>query len=411
MELASFTPFDAVFAEDPFDTFRQLRQESPVHFVEGLGYLVSRYDDVVAVCRDPMLWSSRSGPSSVGDTPRIKKILASGYPRVDTLLTSDPPRHKRYRALVAHAFTPRRVALIEDRIQALTHELLDRFAGRGHVELVTDYAVPLPLTIIAEQLGVSVLDLDRFKRWSDDAVLPMGGFLSEGERERCAHSQVEMGRYFAALIKDRRSAPREDMLTDLVEARLEGERPLDVPEMISILRQFLVAGNETTTKLITSTVMLLTQNPDQLQLLYDDPALAVGAVEEGLRLESPVQTMFRTATVDTSLGDVEIPAGGRVVLLIGAANRDPATFPDPDRFDIRRTNARFHVALAHGEHYCIGAALARAEASIALRTLTQRLPQLRLAGDDRNDFRHEASWTQRGLKALYLDFDPVLVSE
>jgi cytochrome P450 len=272
------------------------------------------------------------------------------------------------------------------------------------VELVREFAIPLPMTIIAEQLGVPLDDMDRFKEWSDATVLPMGGMLDEAERERCAAKQVEMQHYFAERIEERRALPREDLLSDMVTARLAGERPLDVPELLSICAQFLVAGNETTTKLITATVQLLCQHPDQLTAVRDDPDLARGAVEESLRMESPVQTMFRTATRHTELHGVRIPAGGRVVLLIGAANRDPATFPDPDRFDIRRANARFNLGFAHGEHYCIGAALARSEADIAVRTLLSELPNLHL--NDRNDFRHESSWTHRGLRALHLDFEP-----
>ena len=170
--LTEFTPFDPAFAEDPYPAFTALREQSPVHHVDKLGWLVSRYDDVVAVCRDPGLWSSRSGPSSVPDSPRIKEIRQTGYPKVDTLLTCDPPEHKRYRSLVGNAFSTRRVAAIEDRIATVADELVDRFAGAGSVELVHQFAIPLPLTIIAEQLGVPVSDLHLFKEWSDAAVLP-----------------------------------------------------------------------------------------------------------------------------------------------------------------------------------------------------------------------------------------------
>ena len=239
-------------------------------------------------------------------------------------------------------------------------------------------------------------------------MLPLGGLLSEEEREACAYKYAEMQHYFAARIAERRDDPQDDMLTDMVAARLAGERPLDVPELLSICAQFLVAGNETTTKLITACAQLLCQHPDQLAAVRDDPSLVPGAVEESLRMESAVQTMFRTATRDTELAGVAIPKGGRVVLLIGAANRDPATFPDPDRFDVGRPNARFNLGFAHGEHYCIGAALARAEATIGVRALLTRLPGLRLGAG--NTFLHEPSWTHRGLKELHLDFDLPVVA-
>ena len=272
------------------------------------------------------------------------------------------------------------------------------------MELVHEFAIPLPLTIIAEQLGVSLDDLHLFKEWSDAAVLPLGGLLTEEQREDCAYKYADMQHYFAARIAERVAEPREDMLSDMVSARLEGERPLDVPELLSICSQFLVAGNETTTKLITASVQLLCQHPDQLALGARRPepdrrrGRGVAPVGVGGADDVPQRD-----PADRAGRRRDPPGWTRSVLLIGSANRDPAMFPDPERFDVTRANARFNVGFAHGEHYCIGAALARAEATIGLRNLLARLPGLRIG--DGNDFLHEPSWTHRGLKQLHLAFE------
>jgi cytochrome P450 len=405
--LSEFNPLDAATVESPFEFYRALREQAPVHELPGLGFMVTRYDLLLEVLGDPLRFSSKSGPAvSSASDPEVREVMRRGYPNVDTLLTSDPPNHIRYRSLVRRAFSARGVAGMEGYIRAIANGLVDRFAKEGRVELVSRFAVPLPLSVIADQLGVPRDDMALFKKWTDDSVAPLGGMISKERALECAQSIVEFQHYFARKIEERRRAPKDDILSDLIDARIDGVAPLDVAEMVSILQQFLVAGNETTSNLIASAVLLLLQNPDQLELVRRDPSLIPNMVEEALRLESPVQALFRVTTRDTELGGVRLPRGSRVVVLYAAANRDPAQFPDPDRFDVRRENARTHLAFGRGEHFCIGAALARKEAAVAFEILLARLPNLRLA-PGANDFRHVPSFILRGLRELHVEFDAV----
>jgi cytochrome P450 len=402
--LSSFRANDPALVEDPFAFYAALREEAPVHFAEEVGsFLVSRHADVLSVVSDPERFSSAIGPIAVLPPPEALALLMKGVPPVSTLLTADPPAHTRYRSLVSRAFAPRRVARLEGAIRGVAEHLVACFRSEGAVELVERFAVPFPLTVIADQLGVPRAELPRFKRWSDDFVALLGGMVDAQRFVESARGILEFQEYFRARIDERRGEPRDDMLTDLVEARLEGEKALDLPELISIVQQFLVAGNETSTNLIAAAMRYLLESPEQLALLRADPRLVPDAVEEALRLETPTQTMFRVATRDSELSGVSIPKGARVAVLYGSANRDPAVFPDPDRFDVRRSNLRDHLAFGYGTHFCVGAGLARKEGAVALEALLQ-LPGLRLA-KGKNDFAHHPSLILRGLVQLHLEFD------
>lgn len=403
--LASFSLFDPAVAEHPFPFYAALRREAPVYVVPGLGFLlVSRYAPCVEALRQPEVFSSRFAAAMQarlgGPQPALASIQAQGWPPVDTLLTNDPPSHTRYRALVTRAFSARRVARMEAAIRALARELAAGLVGAGDVDLVERFAVPLPLTIIADQLGVSRDDLPRFKTWSDDSVAPLGQMIGPERELECARSVVEMQHYFAERLAERRVAPRDDLLSDLVHARVEGERPLETEELLSVIQQLLVAGNETTTHAIAAAVQLLLEHPEQAARLRREPALVPNAVDEVLRLETPVQGMWRVAARDAELAGVAIPAGSFLMLRYAAANRDEAVFADPDRFDVGRENAREHLAFGLGIHFCVGAALARAEAAAAVEALLA-LPDLRLAAG-RNDFAHHPSILLRGLRALWV---------
>jgi cytochrome P450 len=324
---------------------------------------------------------------------------------MDTLLTNDPPAHSRFRALVNKAFSARRVATLEPRIRRIANGLIDSFIGDGKVELVGQFAIGLPLTVIADALGVPHSDMDDFKRLSDDAVAQIGGMIGHQRQIECAHSFIEFQRYFEARLEERKSAPRDDLTTDLLNARLDGTKPLDIAEMLNIIYQLLVAGNETTTNLISSAMMLLMRNPDQMRLVIEDRSLVPNMIEEALRLESPVQCLFRLAKVAGEIAGVQIPHGARLAVMYASGNRDEAEFPDPDRFDVRRANARTHLGFGQGEHFCIGAALARLEARVAFEMLLARMPAIRLAAGQ-NDFAHTPSFILRGLEALHLEFEP-----
>ena len=406
--LSAYNLLDPAVVENPFEFHRALREQAPVYEVPGIGlFLISTYAGVLEVLADPGRFSSKSGPAVGGmaPPPEVMEAMSAGYPTVDTLLTNDPPDHIRYRSLVSRAFSARRVAGLEDYIRGVAETLMKNFLHEGTVDLLPRYAVPLPLSVIADQLGVPRSDMALFKRWSDDAVAPLGGMISLERSVECAHSIVEFQHYMAKKIEERRAAPQDDILSDLIGARLDGADALNVAEMVSILQQFMVAGNETTTNLIASATMLLGQNPEQLALVRKDPTLIPNMAEEALRLESPVQSLFRLATEDTQVLGTAIPKGGRVVVMYASANRDAAVFPDPDRFDVQRENARAHLAFGKGEHFCIGAALARKEAAIAFETLLGRTRDLRLA-PGKNDFAHVPSFILRGLKQLWVEVSP-----
>jgi len=277
------------------------------------------------------------------------------------------------------------------------------FVGAGRADLVWQFAYPLPMRVIAEILGVPPADMETFKRWSDDAVARLSVNLPLERQIRCARSLVEFQHYFAAQIEERRARPRDDMLTDLVNARIEGHAPLSVPEMLSLLQQLLVAGNETTTNLIGSMMALVLRQPEILQAVRENPNLATGVVEEALRLESPVQGLFRTTTQEVELGGIRLPKGAHLQLLYASGNRDPAQFACPERLDIHRANAATHLAFGGGIHFCIGAPLARLEGRVALQTLIQRLPNLRL--EPGQPLTRVPHFFLRGFEHLYVSWD------
>jgi cytochrome P450 len=405
----------------PYGAFDRLRAEAPVTYVADIEcWVVSRFDDIVHIGRHPELFSSAlpTGPVLarqqsaafkvlVTEEPELVARLASVRAGARVLLNADPPEHARQRKIVNRAFTPPKVQALEPRIRAVAHALVDDFAPRGAVELVAEYAVPLPLTIVAECLGVDEGDLPMFKRWSDDFVAGIGNHEMDKDRLRSLLvSQEEFFAYFGARIEERRAAPRNDLISDVVHATLDG-RPLEDHEMLGMFTQFLVAGNETTTKLIASGVRLLVEQPDLLASLRAEPAALAGFVEEVLRLEPPVQGLYRTATTDTEVGGVPVPAGAHLLLLYAAGNRDEDRFAAPEALDPARANALQHLAFGRGEHYCLGAALARAEGRIGLEVLLDRLVGLRLApGVDADQLEYEPSYVLHGLRSLPLAFTP-----
>jgi cytochrome P450 len=265
------------------------------------------------------------------------------------------------------------VDALAPRIEAIASALVLRFEARGRAELLAEFAQPLPLTVIAEQLGAPCEDLARFRAWTDGFVAQLSGVASLAGQVEAARRIVEFQRYFAAKLEERRTAPRDDILSDIVHAEVEGERPLDVPEMLSILQQLLVAGNETTASAIVEGVWLLIRHPDQVAHVRREPELLPNLVEEVLRLATPTASMWRVCTRDSEVAGARIPAGALCMVRFAAANRDPEHFPDPDRFDVARPNAGEHLAFGLGIHHCLGAALARTELRIAFRTLLDRL--------------------------------------
>jgi cytochrome P450 len=363
-----FNPFDEATRRDPFPLFARARREFPVFRHPGLPMPISsvfRYDDVLAILRDHGTWSNRFPP--------LPGINPEDLPP-PSMLGQDPPEHDRLRGLVNQAFTPRIIRRLEPRMNEIAHELLDAALARREVDFIQAFTYPLPVIVIAEIIGVPAEDREQFKHWSDEAVANLGNALfappAPDRLQRLARLLDDMGAYFSRLAEDRRRAPREDLLTGLVNAELEGSR-LTHDEMVRMLVLLLVAGNETTTTLISNTVLTLLDHPDAVARLRREPALIPSAIEEVLRYCSPVQLDPRRATRRVELHGQTIEADEFVVCWIGSANRDESMFADGERFDIAREENR-HLAFGFGIHYCLGSNLARLEAQVALRALLAR---------------------------------------
>lgn len=324
----------------PYDYYRRVRDEAPVHRTPLGFWLVSRYDDVLAVVRDTERFSSGARPGvQPSPSKELLDLQAAGYPAVDTLLSNDPPSHTQFRALVNKAFTPKRVAQLEGEIRTIANDLIDAFIGSGgsdgrrQVELVSRFAVGVPLTVIADALGVDRADMPDFKRWSDDAVAPLSGLLTDEQMVQSARSHLEFQQYMAARCEERRAEPRNDLLSDLVQARFDsGERAgeaLNMAELLSVINQLLVAGNETTTKLIATGMQMLIEHPEQLDAVRADPELLVNLVEESLRIEAPVQMLPRVTKTDVTIGGVGVPRGSCCSSSTAAPTATSASTPTP----------------------------------------------------------------------------------
>ncbi|MDG2114548.1 MAG: cytochrome P450, partial [Actinomycetota bacterium] len=325
------------------------------------------------------------------------------------LLNADPPDHRRQRLAVNTAFRPARLRGMEPMIAEVTERLLDAAVPKGSMEVVAEFAVGLPMTIIARALGVGDDELTKFKRWSDDVVMPVGNASPSVEQVRdYLISSTEFADYFSEMLADRRRSPQQDIVSDVATAEVNGEQ-LSEAEMLSMLQQFLVAGNETTTKLITNLVHHLAIDDGLEEQLRANPELIETFVEEGLRYEAPVGGLFRRAKVDVDVGGERVAAGEHVWVLFAAGNRDDHHFDDPDAFDPCRANVRDHLAFGHGEHFCIGAQLARSETHIAIQQLLDRVSNIRLA-PDHPELRYEDTFVLRGIKELFVEFDPTPTS-
>jgi cytochrome P450 len=391
-----FNPFDEAVRRDPFALFARARREHPAWRHAGLPVVsVFRHADCQAILRDAHTWSSRF--------PTPPGFADEDVPR--SMIVTDPPEHGRLRGLVNQAFTPKRVRQLAPRIEILAHELLDQAIGRGPVDFVEALTYPLPVVVIAEMMGVPAEDRAQFKAWSDALVAPLGtAFFEVAPPERVAtlrRIRAELDDYFVGLIEARRSEPRDDLLSALVAAELEGSR-LSFAEMMAMLTLLLVAGNETTTNLIGNAVLELLAHPDALAALRADPALLPGAVEEVLRFSSPVQMDPRRATRAVELHGVRVEPDEFVLCWLGSANRDEAVFDAPDAFDIRRAKSP-HLSFGFGPHYCLGASLATLEAEVALRVLLARTRDFRRVDDAPLPFH--PSIVFRGVRSLPLVLD------
>ncbi|MFF5335354.1 cytochrome P450 [Streptomyces sp. NPDC013181] len=359
LDLRGLTEFTA----NPYPYYERMRAAGPVHTIRTDDFdrvwLVVGYEEGRAALADPRLGKDwRALPGELGGDP----INAN-------MLEMDAPDHTRLRKLVARAFTARRIEALRPRVQEITDELLDVMLPEGRADLVDAFAFPLPMTVICELIGVPDLDRSAFRKLSNGVVAPAGP-AEEGEAIRA------MGAYLGELIRDKSRSPGDDLLSALIAARDEEDDALSPDELVGMAFLLLVAGHETTVNLISNGVRALLGHPDQLAALRADPGLLDGAVEEMLRYDGPVETAtFRFARERVEIGSRTIETGDPVLISLAGSDRDPARYPEPDRFDIRR-DTRGHLAFGHGIHFCMGAPLARMEGRIAIRTLLDRCPGL-----------------------------------
>ncbi|MCU1463130.1 MAG: eryF [Acidimicrobiales bacterium] len=379
-----FNPFDPGFRSDPYPFYNRLREEDPGH-VSPLGFhVLTRYDDCAAILKHPDVSSDQRNAADYdrwrADNPAAAAFSSRIEPR-RPFLFMDPPDHTRLRGLVSKSFTPKRVEALRPRVQHLVDELVDAAIDRGSLEVVEQLAYPVPVVVICELLGVPLADHERFKGWSrslarsldPEIVLP-----PDLQKER-VEAITSFHEYFLDLIARLRRDPGPDLLSALVAAEDAGDT-LSEDELLGICTLLLIAGHETTVNLIGNGVLALLRHPDQWARLQADPSLARSAVEEVLRFDPPVQFDGRVAMADIELEHCSLRAGEQPLLILGAANRDPRHFDEPERFDIGRAE-NHHLAFGYGLHFCLGAPLARLEGQVALATLAQRLPGMRLVDE------------------------------
>jgi len=395
--------FGPGFLEDPYAVYAQLRRTSPgfrgpgpVDAGAGV-FVLTRYADVQHVLRDTAFSADRRLADVIQrNRARLSEEFLGEGGLFRSMLTMDPPDHTRVRRLVSKAFTPRRVAALRSRIETITNGLLDEGVRNGKLDVMADLAAPLPAIVIAELLGVPAEDWPRFRKWASDMVSVASTVLSSGpDTKRLREGLEPLQAYLRGVIAERRKEPREDLISALVAAQ-EDREALNDDELLATAVLLLVAGHETTTNLIGNGTYALLRHPEELARLRRQPDLLKSGIEEMLRYDSPVQATVRIAKEDLEISGVAVGKGALVICGIGAANRDPAVFPDPDRFDVGRGDEG-HLSFGFGAHFCLGAALARLEGEVAIRGLLNRFPTLEL---DTQSVQHRPNPILRGLLSL-----------
>jgi cytochrome P450 len=399
--LSLYQLLDPEVLANPYPLFKKLRDADPVHWDPFLhSWVVTRYEDVVNV----MLKFSADRtptPQQLEAMGMVEELQPIAQVMVKQMLFMDAPAHTRLRALCATAFTPARVAALKQHIQEIADQLIDRVIDAGRMDVIADFANPLPAIVTAELFGVPVEDHQDLKDWSTDFAEMLGNFQHNPDRARRVLKSTEnLLEYFQKALREQEKNPRPGLVNSLMNAEVDGSR-LTEEEVVANLIVTMVGGQETTTNLIGNGLVSLLKNPDQLALLKNDSSILPSAIEELLRYESPSQHTARLAPDDMLLGGKQVHKRQAVIAVFAAANRDPDRFPDPDKLDLRRTDNR-HVAFAWGAHYCFGAPLARMEGQIAFETMLRRLPNIQLEP-------RELAWREnlglRGLKELFISFD------
>ncbi|MED0960633.1 cytochrome P450 [Bacillus paramycoides] len=392
----------AQFKEDAYEIYKESRKVQPILFVNkveiGKEWLITRYEDALPLLKDNRL---KKDPANVFSQNRMNMYLSlDNSDHLTThMLNSDPPNHNRLRSLVQKAFTPKMITQLEGRIQEIADDLINDAQQKGTLNLVDDYAFPLPINVISEMLGIPKEDQAKFRIWSHAVIASP---VTPEEIKDTEKQLSEFITYLQYLVDVKRQDPQEDLVSALILAESDGHK-LSAPELYSMIMLLIVAGHETTVNLITNTVLALLENPDQLQLLKENPKLIDSAIEEGLRYYSPVEiTTARWAAEPFKIHDQTIQKGDMVIIALASANRDETVFENPVVFDITRENNR-HIAFGHGSHFCLGAPLARLEAKIAISTLLKRMPGLQISGN-REEIKWQGNYLMRSLEELPLTF-------
>ncbi|PLC17724.1 cytochrome P450 family protein [Bacillus paralicheniformis] len=392
----------AAFKDEAYEFYKRLRASRPVYPVSmgdlGEGWLITRYDDAVRILKDARM---KKNYENVFTEEELENFSALGNeePLSKHMLNLDPPDHGRLRSLVQKAFTPRMILQLEGRIQQIADSLLDEVEPNHSMNLVDDYAFPLPIIVISEMLGIPVEDRQKFRVWSQAII----DFSDTPESlEEYKHKIGEFAEYLEYLVRKKREEPAEDLVSSLIQAESEGTR-LSIEELYSTIMLLIVAGHETTVNLITNMTFALLNHPDQLEKLRQNPDLIDSAIEEALRFYSPVElTTLRWAAEPFTLHGQEIKRKDVIIVSLASANRDDTVFPNADRFDIERKDNR-HLAFGHGSHFCLGAPLARLEAKIAIQTLLRRFEHIEIKGE-REQIKWKGNFLMRALEELPLCF-------
>ncbi|GAB6430914.1 cytochrome P450 [Bacillus luti] len=392
----------AQFKEDAYEIYKESRKVQPILFVNkgelGAEWLITRYEDALPLLKDNRL---KKDPANVFSQHKMNMFLTvDNSDHLTThMLNSDPPNHNRLRSLVQKAFTPKMITQLEGRIQDIADDLLHDVKRKNSLNLVDDYSFPLPIIVISEMLGIPKEDQAKFRVWSHAVIASPETPEEIKETER---QLAEFITYLQYLVDVKRQNPKDDLVSALILAESEGQK-LSVPELYSMIMLLIVAGHETTVNLITNTVLALLENPEQLQLLKNNPNLIDSAIEEGLRYYSPVEvTTARWAAEPFQIHEQIIQKGDMVIISLASANRDETVFENPEVFDINRENNR-HIAFGHGSHFCLGAPLARLEAKIAITTLFNQMPELHIKGN-REELKWQGNYLMRSLEELPLTF-------
>lgn len=387
MTVADISFSDPAVQRCPFPAYREVRKHGPVYLdpISGF-YIVTGYEEIRKAAMDTTLFSNVTGQLMVKNASYQAKIDAiyreKGYMPVTALVAADPPVHTLHRTLVDKVFTISRVRQMETYLESVVDEMIDAIIGKSEAEFYFDLAVKIPNHVLSDQIGLPRDRYADFKRWADAIVQEMDPDNGEARQIELTHTVCELQNFLAARAEEYRHAPRDCILSDLVHADIDG-RSLSMEEIIQIVEQMLPAGSDTTVGAVACAIYRIATTPGLEAVLRDDRSLIPNFVEEVLRLDAPVQGLWRRATRDTTIGDTPIPEGALIVLRYGAGNRDPQVFPQPDTFDVGRHNARRHFAFGVGPHFCVGNQLARAEVRMTIDKLLTRMCNLRLArGED-----------------------------